>query len=682
MKQILFIFIWLFTGPIVFADTVQLKSGKVIEGEIVEKTETYIKVDTGESLLKIQLNHLDQQTVAEIKGESKRLEPPKTAPVNAVGTVHEAEKKTVKVNGSGDSGGIALDPEQMFNRVANSVVVINVQKEDGGGLGSGFIVSSNGMIVTNYHVVDGATRIQVKLYNGKVFDVSSVGDCWISLDVCILKIEADDLPAIALNETAVLNPGQAVYVVGAPLGYDYSITAGLYSALRNFDDHVRIQFSAPISSGNSGGPLFDVQGRVVGIVTFMLVEGQNMNFAIPVAEFKHCLKGPLRPVSEFVSYKHRDAVKAYGEALEAYRNGWLGTAIDALEASLQYDPEFLDSFTALINVYFELERMDQASALSRQYVQSRPHDPLAWMLQGNILLQNDAAQALKAYQKALDLRPNWNIAMRMMGEAYFSAGQTDEAVSWLEKAAATPPSHEENLMRLAHAYYELEYFDYAQRVLERSVAEFPGCWGCHLGLAHVLKRQGFDEEAMQHIKRILESGGELSDEDMEHFGLSKGGIQLYLLTDDWKYAYDQAKSMDQLPHVACQAMTKAVEIFHSDKDQDKQKVMLALASSCGKAAEEFLTEGDDINGCLTAKKTVQIMEESGGLGAIIEFDKRVSGWTGTMMGTHVKNVDEYVNPYVIMGKCGYRDLTIGAYQTVQEAYPEAAERLKAVIPNQ
>ena len=137
-------------------------------------------------------------------------------------------------------------------------------------LGSGFIISSDGYILTNNHVVEGADTISVRLQDRRTLTAKLVG-ADPAYDIALLKVDATGLPAASIGESRTLKPGQWVLAIGSPFGFDYTVTQGIVSAVgRNLGGGDQpytsfIQTDVPINRGNSGGPLFDMQGRVVGI---------------------------------------------------------------------------------------------------------------------------------------------------------------------------------------------------------------------------------------------------------------------------------------------------------------------------------------------------------------------------------------------------------------------------------
>jgi serine protease Do len=168
--------------------------------------------------------------------------------------------------------------------------------DDGGGdqpsasLGSGFIVSNDGYILTNAHVVDGANVVTVKLTDKREFKAKVVGSDKQS-DVAVLKIDAKDLPTVKIGDPRASKVGQWVVAIGSPYGFDNTVTSGIISAksrsLPNENYTPFIQTDVPVNPGNSGGPLFNLQGEVIGINSMIYSQTggfQGLSFAIPINE--------------------------------------------------------------------------------------------------------------------------------------------------------------------------------------------------------------------------------------------------------------------------------------------------------------------------------------------------------------------------------------------------------------
>ncbi|MBS1957715.1 MAG: trypsin-like peptidase domain-containing protein [Cyanobacteria bacterium SZAS-4] len=152
--------------------------------------------------------------------------------------------------------------------------------------GSGFIVRSDGYIVTNAHVVRGANKIKVTLNDKRVFDAKVVGTDGFS-DIAVLKIDLDKLPVANMGTSSTIRPGEFAIAIGSPLGFDHTVTFGIISAVNRAVTDINgninfIQSDVAINPGNSGGPLLNLNGEVIGVNTAIQSHAQNIGFSIPI----------------------------------------------------------------------------------------------------------------------------------------------------------------------------------------------------------------------------------------------------------------------------------------------------------------------------------------------------------------------------------------------------------------
>jgi len=175
---------------------------------------------------------------------------------------------------------------EIIKNVKNSIVIIHTKnkKEGISGEGTGFIISKEGIIATNYHVLAGAYNAEVKLADGRKYNKISLVTANSDKDIAVIKIDARGLPVLALGDSEKVAVGEEVVTIGNPLGLEMTTSTGIISALREERGSKYIQITAPVSPGSSGGPLLNKKGSVIGIVTSQVppIFGQNLNFAIPI----------------------------------------------------------------------------------------------------------------------------------------------------------------------------------------------------------------------------------------------------------------------------------------------------------------------------------------------------------------------------------------------------------------
>src|SRR4249919_610489 len=226
-------------------------------------------------------------------------------------------------------------------------------------IGTGFIMSPDGYVLTNHHVVDGADEVKVKLSDRREFTAKVIGSDQQS-DVALLKIPATGLPALRLGDSRQLKPGQWVVAIGSPFGLDHSVTAGIVSAVGRSNPYADqryvpfIQTDVAINRGNSGGPLLNTRGEVVGINSQIFSNSggyMGVSFAIPID----------------VAMSAADQIKKTGKV----SRGQLGVQVQAISADEARGLGLPDAGGALVSVVLPgsaasragIERMDVIRAV-------------------------------------------------------------------------------------------------------------------------------------------------------------------------------------------------------------------------------------------------------------------------------------------------------------------------------
>jgi len=178
-----------------------------------------------------------------------------------------------------------IGPGEIYKMSSPAVVLIETYGDNGkvSGSGSGFLVSVDGRILTNFHVIAHSKRATVRLANEDAYDTVEVIDVDKRKDIALIKIKAVNQPFVKLGHSSTAQIGDKLYTLGNPLGvFQNTLSDGILSGVRQMDGYKLFQLSAPISHGSSGSPVFNSSGDVIAIVEATLSEGQNLNFAVPI----------------------------------------------------------------------------------------------------------------------------------------------------------------------------------------------------------------------------------------------------------------------------------------------------------------------------------------------------------------------------------------------------------------
>lgn len=192
------------------------------------------------------------------------------------------------------------DIADVIDRAEKSVIRIDVAGIGGGSLGSGFVIDSNGMFVTNVHVLAGASKAVAHFENGESYEIKGTYFIDVHRDICIGQLDGKDFPAITVS-TASARKGDQIVALGCPHGLSFSATRGIVSAIRSRDEFRKmvgrpkmegtwIQVDAAVSGGNSGGPMINSVGEVVAMSTFASRgDAQNLNFGVSAADIRDAI---------------------------------------------------------------------------------------------------------------------------------------------------------------------------------------------------------------------------------------------------------------------------------------------------------------------------------------------------------------------------------------------------------
>jgi len=229
--------------------------------------------------------------------------------------------------------------EELAAKALPAVVLLDVTTPADSRQGSGFLVRSDGRILTNHHVIRDAREIRVKLANGDMYDHVKILGTDERRDLAVIQIAGFDLPALALGNSDSVRIGHPVVLIGSPLGLENTVSTGIVSGRRQEPaGYQLIQLSAPASVGSSGGPVLSQTGDVIGVASAQLRSGQNLNFAVPINYARGLLENlSSEPVAELMPTSTGPA--SQGEPISA------GATDDVVNRGLAFDVRELGGYT-------------------------------------------------------------------------------------------------------------------------------------------------------------------------------------------------------------------------------------------------------------------------------------------------------------------------------------------------
>ena len=482
---------------------------------------------------------------------------------------------TLPINGSPqtsdrkqDQTAAAPSPQELFEkRLSPSVFVVEALNEKGSvvAIGSGVAVAPD-EVVTNQHVIEDGEYWQVK--RGSKTWPATLSHLDSDHDLGQLKVLGLKMLPVSVRDSSTLVIGERVYAIGAPEGLELTLSEGIISGLRE-DEQVRlIQTSAAISHGSSGGGLFDAQGRLIGITSFFLKEGQNLNFALPgelvraLATQQLTKKQKTEMSPDFRSQRlyevgyeadeagdHEKAIMAFREAARLDPHDpipWhsLGIAYNSLqrydeaikayqEALRQFDktskgdstPRVIKRLVARVwfslgVTYGHLKQTDQEVRAYREAVRLDPDHNNAWFSLGFAYSkQKDHEQAIRAYREAVRIKPDDVDAWNFLGGSYDDSHQWELAMGAYREALRLKPDYAETWFYLGNHYTQLDHFDQAAEALREAVRLKPDhiyAWDC---LGTIYSAQHDRSKMMQVYEMLKTLDRERADEFFQKFVL-------------------------------------------------------------------------------------------------------------------------------------------------------------------
>jgi len=431
----------------------------------------------------------------------------------------------------------------LIKKVEPSIVMIVTYGKEGNilGQGSGFFIDEKGDVITNAHVLQDASRATVKTTDGKEYPIKQVlaedteGDV-IRVSVDISKEAVKPLPLAAKLPEA----GERVIVIGTPLGLDKTVSDGIVSAVREIPGFGEIvQVTAPISPGSSGSPVINMKGQVVGIATFFIVAGQNLNFAIPGERITRLTQEQGKTLSEREEARAKDwlasaeglytmgiryvwaedyekalpyfveTIKRNPEHGQAYfeigyclaKLGQYKEAIEAYEQAVRINPKDADLLNNLCVAYGMVGRYNDAIGSCRRSVQlksdlAETHNNLGWSYQRLGQYQ----EAIRSCKEAIRLKPDLASAHYNLGNAYSALKRYREAIDAYKEAVRIKFDYAEAHLDLGAAYFHTGRFEEAIDSYKRAIRLKTSLAEAHLNLGMAYLKAGDRGSAVEEYK--------------------------------------------------------------------------------------------------------------------------------------------------------------------------------------
>jgi S1-C subfamily serine protease len=322
------------------------------------------------------------------------------------------------------------------NQKATATLIVYDKEGKGVRQGSGIFINSNGLLLTNYHVIKGMdiSRTQAKLPSGAFYELRGIKGLNEKLDIAILQFEAADTPHVKnLGDSDKLLSGEKVIAIGSPSGLENSISEGIIAnPARVLFGTKFIQFTAPMSPGNSGGGLFNKDGKAVGITTASLVDkeqnNQNLNFAVPINLIKDALNGTEKKLTE----KSPDYYYSVGQ-IEENKNNY-DKAFEYYEKAISEDSTYADAYVGLGDVYYEKGQYDLEVFNFEKAVELDPHNYSYLYYLGNAYEDiGEYGKAVETYLKVLSIKPDDKDTLYDLAELLIISGYRSDAEKIITK---------------------------------------------------------------------------------------------------------------------------------------------------------------------------------------------------------------------------------------------------------
>jgi tetratricopeptide (TPR) repeat protein len=399
---------------------------------------------------------------------------------------------------------------KIFRNNNDAIVVVASFDENGRLIGqaSGFIVTPDGKVVTNYHVVSRASTIKIKR-GGALQSVIGLTHVDSDNDIAILMLEKGKYRSVRIGNPETLKVGERIYAIGSPQGLENTMSEGIISGIRKVGSGMSIiQITAAISPGSSGGPVFNTRGEVVGITTFLIAEQQNLNFALPVNLASNGIKkNDIVAPKEACRVDYKETASCYFYQGIAYGlRGNQEKAVDAFKQSLNVDPNRVETYVNLGVGYANMQKYAEAERMFIRALAIDPVNPDILARLGAVYTQMEKYdEATEVLKRSLALRPGHIDSNFFLAINYEARNKMKEAIPLLLAIIKAEPQHTEAYSHLGSIYAGMGKFSEAIATYKAGISQKPDDPMLHLGLGKAYAMSGDRAAALEEYK-ILKAG--------------------------------------------------------------------------------------------------------------------------------------------------------------------------------
>ena len=384
-------------------------------------------------------------------------------------------------------------------------------------LGSGFFISQNGDIVTNYHVLQGASSAEIKTADGKTYPITYIvaGDEQNDIIRLCVNIPSQYVYPLLLSKT-IPEVGERIIVYGSPLGLEKTVSDGIVSAIREVPGYGKlIQITAPISPGSSGSPVLNMKGEVIGIATFQFIEGQNLNFAIPserIANLDLMEEEKTFTTEELFEQEDKDKKiydysETYNKALYFIDKEEYEKALPCLEIAIKTDISSLKAWAyfQIGYCYGKLGAHTKAIEAWKQAFRIDPNNAAAYYNLGVAYYElGFYKDAIEAWKQAFRIDPNNAAAYYNLGVAYNQLGFYKDAIEAYNQAIRISPDYAATYYNLGLIYIRLHYYAKAIEAFKQAIRIDPDNADAHGGLGFTYHLIGDNNSALNEYNILKE----------------------------------------------------------------------------------------------------------------------------------------------------------------------------------